>query len=71
MTALYWPPEYDCTEASRRLAMPSTVHVHTDDEQAACRALLTLAAEYPQRHEAGQRYHCIRGPHGLLRGVCQ
>lgn len=70
MTALYWPrDEFDCTDASRRLAHPSTVHIHVDTEAAAIAALLELQAEYPKRFEAGTRYHCIRGPRGLLKGI--
>lgn len=70
MTAIYWPPdEYDCTSASRATEHPSTKHLHFDDELEACAALVDLDRNFPQLYERGERYHCVRGPGGLLRGV--
>ena len=72
MTAVYWPPdEYDCTPQSRAIEHPSTVHSHHDSERAACEALLWLLDNYNALHERGERYHCVRGPGGLLRDVKQ
>lgn len=70
MSALYWA-DFDCTETSRQIAHPSTVHVHTGDEQAACRAFLKVEAEWPDLtdEQRGGRYRCVRGPGGLVRGV--
>ena len=74
MSALYWD-DFDCTPASRAIEHPSTVHLHFDNEQDACRALLKLARDYwpepgkASLYEAGERYHCVCGPGGLVRGV--
>lgn len=68
VSALYWP-DFDCTPDSRRIAHTSTVHAHHDDELSACLAFLRLASEYSVLHERGERYHCVRGPGGLVRGV--
>lgn len=69
MSALYWA-DFDCTDESRRMQHASTVHVHTNDEQAACRAFLGLVDEWPTFRDAGAaRYRCVRGPRGLVRGV--
>jgi hypothetical protein len=69
MSALYWP-DFDCTPASRRMQRSDTVHVHTTDEQVACRAFLGLVDEWPAFRDSGtERYRCVRGPGGLVRGV--
>jgi hypothetical protein len=69
MSALYWA-DFDCTEESRAIQHPSTVHVHTNDEQEACRAYLNVEFEWPAYRDGGvARYRCVRGPKGLVRGV--
>lgn len=68
MSALYWS-DFDCTSESRKIEYPSTVHAHHADERQACLAFLQLADEYSVLHERGERYHCVRGPGGLVRGV--
>lgn len=45
------------------------MHTHVDTDLAAITALLELQADWPRRFEAGARYHCIRGPRGLLKGI--
>jgi len=65
---LYWD-DFDCTEETRRIARAETVHVHTDDETELAVAFQTHARQYPALHDQGQRYHCFRGPGGLVRDV--
>lgn len=84
MTVLYWPrDELDCTDASRRIAHESTVHMHFDTDREAGEAFVALFgpwiafddfgngihANYPALFAANARYHCIRGPGGLVRDV--
>lgn len=68
MTALYWP-DLDCTPESRLIADPRTVHDHHATERPACEAFLAWMAIAEERWHAGDRYRCIRGPGGLVRGV--
>lgn len=86
MKLIYWPrDEYDCTEASRRLARPDTVHLHCDSDSKALAELLRHRAGYHCSAPGGEaedcavrpvclyhshkRYWCITGPNGLVRGV--
>jgi hypothetical protein len=70
VTALYWPlDEYDCTPATRAIEHPSTVHLHFTSETKACAAFVELRHNFTTLYDRGDRYHCIRGPRGLLRGV--
>lgn len=68
MSALYWP-DLDCTAESRTIAHVSVVHEHHATERAACEAFIRYAHTRLAQAEAGDRYRCIRGPRGLLRGV--
>lgn len=68
MTALYWP-DLDCTAESRAIAHRDTVHDHHATERAACEAWLAWMAISEARWYAGDRYRCIRGPGGIMRGV--
>lgn len=68
MKLLYWP-DFDCTEETRRIAVPDTVHVHGTNEEELARKFIEFTERHAQLHAAGMRYHCFRGPGGLIRGV--
>jgi len=84
MTALYWP-DFVCTSETRRIAHPSTIHIHCKTEREACLAFIDTFGEwidisqmgkgfgiyekYPERYDKDIRYTCITGPGGLVRGV--
>lgn len=70
MSALYWP-DLDCTPESREIAHPDTVHQHFERELQACHAFIDWRVANPvgTMPPPGQRYQCIRGPRGIVRGV--
>lgn len=67
MSALYWP-DLDCAPA---IAHEDTVHQHFERELPACHAFIAwrLANPLGTMPPPGQRYQCIRGPRGLVRGI--
>jgi hypothetical protein len=68
VTALYYP-DTDCTWTSRAIEHLSTVHDHHDTERAVVAAYRAWLAVSGDQWEQGNRYRCIRGPGGLVRGV--
>jgi hypothetical protein len=68
MKVLYWD-DFDCTEETRRIAHPDTIHVHSNDERELAVAFLEYAAQAGQLWKQGIRYHWFRGPRGLVRDV--
>lgn len=68
MTALYYA-DLDCTPASRAIAHPDTVHKHFTSEREACLEFIDHLGKSFDRWDAGDRYRCIRGPGGIVRGV--
>jgi ferredoxin-NADP reductase len=70
MTAVYWErDEYDCTAESRAISVATTEHHHVATDREAIRLYLSLYDSRDAHWNAGRRYHCICGPHGMLRGV--
>ena len=79
MSVFYWD-DFDCTEETRRIAHPSTVHVHCETDRAAGLAFLQLYGGWIPRPDLGDgfghherlppgKYGCVRGPGGLVRRV--
>lgn len=68
MTALYYP-DFDCTPASRAIEHASTVHDHHATERAAIQAYRAWLAISCEQTARGERYCCIRGPGGIVRGI--
>lgn len=68
MKILYWEG-FDCTEESRYISHPSTIHFHSDNEQELYEAFIKNEQEWAYYRDNGiARYRCVKGPGGLVRG---
>jgi len=79
VSVFYWD-DFDCTEETRQIAHPDTVHVHCETDRAAGEAFLRMYGRWIPRPDWGDgfgihercpplRYGCVRGPGGLVRAV--
>jgi hypothetical protein len=68
VSCLYWP-DFDCTPETRAIEATDTVHVHDNNEHRLALAFDAFDRAWTSGAHAGGRYHCFRGPGGLVRGV--
>jgi hypothetical protein len=70
MKVLYWD-DFSCTEETRRIAHPDTVHFHSTDENKLAQAFVEYSVQAGSLYAIQRRYHCFRGPKGLVRDVIE